>query len=156
MIQRKQSLFLLGAIAALIALFFFPLARFIGDIDSLELYIYKLESLVPDQIPEFPAILILVLAFMAVLMLLIAIVSIFMFKNRKMQMFLVKTGIIINLVLIAGFFFYYVNELEIATGALVTYEVGTYLMLVPFVFFILAYRGIVSDEKLIRSADRLR
>jgi hypothetical protein len=156
MIQRKQSLFLLGAIAALVALFFFPLAKFIGDLDSLELYIYKLISLVPDQIPSFPPILILILAFLAVLMLLIAVVSIFMYKNRKMQMFLVKTGIIINMVLIAAFFFYYVNELEEATGALVTYESGTYLMLVPFVFFILAYRGIVSDEKLIRSADRLR
>jgi hypothetical protein len=156
MIQRKQSLFLLGAVAALLALFFFPLAKFIGDIDSLELYTYKLESLVPDQFPSFPSILILVLAFLVVLMLLIALVSIFMYKNRKMQMFLVKTGIIINLVLIAGFFFYYVSELEIATGALVTYEVGTYLLLLPFVFFILAYRGIVSDEKLIRSADRLR
>jgi hypothetical protein len=156
MIQRKQSLFLLGAFAALVALFFFPLAKFIGDIDSLELYIYKLVSLVPDQNPEFPAILILVLVFMAVLMLLITMVSIFMYKNRKMQIFLVKSGIIINLFLIAGFFFYFVNELEKVTGALVTYEAGTYLLLVPFVFFVLAYRGIQSDEKLIRSADRLR
>ena len=156
MIQRKQSLFLLGAFAATIALFFFPLAKFIGDIDSLELYIYQLKSLVPDQIPDFPAILILVMAFFAVLILLIALVSIFMFKNRKMQIFLVKMGIIINMSLIAAFFFYYVKQLEAVTGSLVNYEVGTYLLLMPFIFFILAYRGIMSDEKLIRSADRLR
>ncbi|HEY9115659.1 MAG TPA: DUF4293 domain-containing protein [Bacteroidales bacterium] len=156
MIQRKQSLFLLGAVVSLVALFFFPLARFIGDIDSLELYVYKLDSLVPDNVPAFPSILILILAFFVVLMLLIALVSIFMYKNRKMQMFLVKSGIVINLALIASFFFYYVNELEMAAGALASYEVGTYLLLIPFAFFILALRGIVSDEKLIRSADRLR
>jgi len=156
MIQRKQTLFLLGAVAALIALFFFPLATFIGDIDSLQLYIYKIESLVPDQTPSFPEILVLVQAFLVVLMLLLSVVSIFMFKNRKLQIFLVKSGIIINLAFIAAFFFYYVNELEMATGGLVEYEVGTYLLLLPFVFFILALRGIVSDVKLIRSADRLR
>jgi len=156
MIQRKQTIFLLLAAISLATLFFFPLAKFIGDLDSLELYIFKLESLVPDHIPSFPAILVLIMAFMAVLMLLIAVVSIFMYKNRKMQMFLVKSGIIVNIILIAAFFFYYVNELEIATGALASYEVGTYILLAPFVFFTLAYRGIVSDEKLIRSADRLR
>lgn len=157
MIQRKQSLFLLGAVAALVALFFFPLAKFIGDVDSLLLYIYKLESLIPDQIPTFPAILVLLLAFMVLLILLISIVSIFMYKNRKLQIFFVKTGIAINLIFIAAFFFYYVNELENYTGSgTVIYEVGTYLLLLPFVFLILALRGIVSDEKLIRSADRLR
>ena len=156
MIQRKQTIFLLLAALSLGALFFFPLAQFIGDIDSMVLYVYKLISLVPGQIPSFPAILVLLLAFLVVLMLLISLVSIFLFKNRKLQMFLVKAGVIINLVLIAGFFFYYVNELEKATGALVSYEAGTYLLLLPFVFFILAYRGILSDEKLIRSADRLR
>jgi len=157
MIQRKQTLFLLFAALSLIALFLFPLASFIGDTDSLVLYIYQLQSLVPDQIPAFPSILVLVLAFMVFLMLLISVVSIFMYKNRKMQIFLVKTGIIISLLLIAAFFFYYVNELETITGApAANYEVGTYLLLIPFVFFILALRGIVSDEKLIRSADRLR
>lgn len=156
MIQRKQTIFLLLAAISLSTLFFFPLAKFIGDLDSLELYIYKVQSLVPDHVPSFPAILPLIMAFMAVLMFLIAVASIFMYKNRKMQMFLVKSGIIVNIVLIAAFFFYYVKELEMATGALVSYEVGTYILLAPFVFFTLAYRGIVSDEKLIRSADRLR
>jgi hypothetical protein len=58
--------------------------------------------------------------------------------------------------MIAGFFFYYVNALEASTGALAIYEVGTYLLLAPFVFFVLAYRGIISDEKLIRSSESLR
>jgi hypothetical protein len=156
MIQRKQTLFLVLAAIALSALFFFPLAKFIGDIDSLQLYIYKLDSLVPDHTPSFPAILVLIMAFMAVLMLLLSVVSIFMYKNRKMQMFLVRIGIIVNIVLIAAFFFYFVHELEMATGALVSYEVGTYILLAPLVLFTLAYRGIVSDEKLIRSVDRLR
>lgn len=156
MIQRKQSLFLLGALAAAVALFFFPLAKFYGDLQILELYIYKLTSLVPDQSPEFPAILIFLMAFLNVLILLIALVSIFMYKNRKMQLFLVKAGFLFNLVLIASFFFYYVNKLEEITGVLAAYEVGSWILPLPFIFFILAHRGIMSDEKLVRSADRLR
>jgi hypothetical protein len=156
MIQRKQSLFLAISAVSLIALFFFPLATFIGSADSLVLFIYKLESLVPDHSPVFPSILVLLLAVFTAIMLLISIISIFMYKNRSLQVFLVKIGIILNLFIIAGFFFYYVNELETATGAIVRYDAGTYLLLAAFVFFVLAYRGILSDEKLIRSADRLR
>ena len=156
MIQRKQSLFLAISAISLLTLFFFPLATFIGNADSLVLYIYKLESLVPDHSPAFPQILILLLAVFTAIMFLISIISIFIYKNRSLQVFLVKIGIILNLLIIAAFFFYYVNTLEEATGAIVRYDVGTYLLLAAFVFFVLAYRGILSDEKLIRSADRLR
>jgi hypothetical protein len=58
--------------------------------------------------------------------------------------------------MIGSFFFYYVNVLEKASGGVTQYEIGSYMPLVAFVFYILSYRGIMSDEKLIRSADRLR
>jgi hypothetical protein len=156
MIQRKQSVFLFLAAVSLSVLFFLPLAKFIGDSDSLVLYVYGLESLVPDHSPDFPQLLIYLLAFIVVAMILLAIAIIFLYENRKRQLSLLKIAIILNLVLIASFFFYFVNELENVAGGLVSYEAGTYFPLVSLVFFILANRAIIADEKLIRSSDRLR
>jgi len=55
-------------------------------------------------------------------------------------------------------FFYYVPELEAITETNADYisEPGIYLSIVSVIFLILANRFIRKDEKLIRSADRLR
>jgi hypothetical protein len=73
-----------------------------------------------------------------------------------MQIRLVRGGIIMILAMIAVFFFYSAPLLEEASGAMAEYEIGSYAPLIAFVFLILANRGILADEKLIRSADRLR
>ncbi len=68
------------------------------------------------------------------------------------------------------YFFYYLDILEEQSGSLASYEYGVEIpgigMQIPTVIFIIplvsaallfmASRGIISDEKLIRSADRLR
>jgi peptidoglycan/LPS O-acetylase OafA/YrhL len=82
--------------------------------------------------------------------------AIFIYKNRRMQMKLVRGSVVLILIMIGIFFFYAVPLLEDASGTLAVYEIGSYMPLIAFVFLILAYRGILSDEKLIRSADRLR
>jgi hypothetical protein len=156
MIQRKQTIFLLLSAIALAFLHYFPLASFIGDRDSLVLYIFKVESLVPGQIPALPDYFIFPILAVNSLIILLTILTIFLFKNRRMQLNLLRFSLILLLIMIASFFFYYVNLLEKASGGLAHYEIGSYMPLVAFVFYILAYRGIMSDEKLIRSADRLR
>jgi predicted cation transporter len=156
MIQRKQTVFLLLAAIALGLLFYFPLATFIGDKDSLVLYVYKLVSLVPDNAPDVPAYFLMPLLSLNVLMILLSVVIIFMFKNRMRQLNFVRINLILLMIMIAVFFFYDVSVLEEASGGVVEYEVGSYFPLIAFIFFILAYKGIMSDERLIRSADRLR
>jgi hypothetical protein len=55
MIQRIQSVYLLLAVLSLGAMFFFPLASFIGgDKDQLIYFVYELISKVPDSIPSVP------------------------------------------------------------------------------------------------------
>jgi hypothetical protein len=156
MIQRKQSIFLLLAAIALSLLHYFPLASFIGDNDSLVLYIYKVISLVPDHVPVLPEYFIFPLLVVNALIILLTIVAIFLYKNRMRQLNILRVTLIMLMIMIGGFFFYYVDVLEKASGGLTEYEIGAYMPLVAFVFYILAYRGIMSDEKLIRSADRLR
>lgn len=156
MIQRKQSVFLLLAAIALGLLHYFPLASFIGDKDSLVMYIFKVVSLVPDQLPDLPAYFILPLLAVNSMIILLTILIIFLFKNRRMQLNLLRFSLILLLIMIGSFFFYFVSILEKTSGGLTHYEIGSYMPLVAFIFYILAYRGIMSDEKLVRSADRLR
>ncbi|MCF6170319.1 MAG: DUF4293 domain-containing protein [Bacteroidales bacterium] len=157
MIQRIQSVYLLLAAIALAAMFFFPLAIFIGgDKDQLVLYIYQLLSKVPGSNPDVPSYFIYPNLVLAALSLFITFTSVFMFKNRMRQLKMVRLVIILILVLIATFFFYYVVELEKASGIEAQYDIGAYLPLIAFAFLLLAYRGIMNDEKLIRSSERLR
>ena len=157
MIQRIQSIYLLLASAAMAAAYFFPLADAIGINDSLVLHIYKIESLVPDNVPDLPAYFIWPLLVLSSLVLLFSFAIIFVYKNRMRQLMLIRFSVIMLVVLIALFFFYYSPEMERVSGGITMYGVpGAYLPIVTLVFLILASRSIMSDEKLVRSADRLR
>jgi len=156
MIQRKQSVFLLLAAVMLGLLYYFPLASFIGDKDSLMFYVYLVASRVPDQVPDLPVYFVLPALTLNTLIVLLTIVSIFLFRKRMLQLNLVRINLMLLLLMIAGFFFYYVPKLEDLSGGIAEYETGIYFPLIAFIFYIMAYRGIMSDERLVRSADRLR
>lgn len=157
MLQRIQTLYLLLAAVAMGLTAYFPLADAIGSDDSLVLYTYQLVSLVPDSTPDLPAYFIWPLAAIALLVFLIAVITIFMYKKRMRQIAIIRGAVILLIIMIALFFFYYSPELERVAGGIVGYKVpGAYLPVATFIFLILAYRGIISDEKLVRSADRLR
>lgn len=156
MIQRKQTLFLFFAAVALASIFFFPLAQIIGELDSLVLYIYKIVSLVPDNTVDVPPYFNLMILTLIVFPLILALVTIFLYKNRRLQMNMVKMAILLILAAIGIFFFYYIPTLENIADGRAEYQIASYSPLLAFIFFLLAYRGILNDEKLIRSADRLR
>lgn len=157
MIQRIQTVYLLLAALAIGATAYFPLADAIGIDDSLILYTYQVISLVPASVPDFPNYFMWPMMGIVGLVLLFSIITIFMFKKRMQQLNILRLVVILMLILIALFFFYYTPEMERVSGGVIGYQVpGAYLPIVAFVFFILAYRGIISDERLIRSSERLR
>jgi len=156
MIQRKQSVFLFLAVILLAGLAFLPMASFLGDRGALVLYVYQLVNMVPDTSLPFGSLFLLPLLALVVISAFVSFVSIFMFKNRKRQMMMVRLVIFLLIVEVGLFFLYYVNVLEEATGALIHAELGIYLIPGALLFLFLALRGIIADEKLIRSADRLR
>lgn len=170
MIQRKQSIFLFLAAALLSLTYFAPLSTFIGESDSLVLFIYKVASLVPGSSSPTSPYFVLPLLTLVTLIVMLSILSIFLYKNRKIQLLLVRFMLLLLLVYIGVYFFYYVDVLEDISGSIATYEyavsipetgiqIPTVIFLIPVVsaiLLLLASRGIISDEKLIRSTDRLR
>jgi len=170
MIQRKQSIFLFFAGSLIALTYFVPLSSFIGETNSLVLYIYKVVSLVPgSEVPTSPYF-VLPLLTLVTLIVMMSFLTIFLYKNRKLQLILVRFMLLLLLVYIGVYFFYYVDVLEIQSGGIATYEyavsipkteiqIPTVIFLIPVVsamLLFMASRGIISDEKLIRSTDRLR
>jgi FlaA1/EpsC-like NDP-sugar epimerase len=86
----------------------------------------------------------------------ISFFTIFLFKNRKTQ----KRLILLNILLTIGLFvaqYYLIEIFKKETGVVQgDWQIIAILPLFILVFHVFAYRGIVADEKLLSSADRMR
>lgn len=80
----------------------------------------------------------------------LGLATIFLFRNRKLQLKLIYLGIFISVVLLA---LYFLEIGDFYTGNLALWAIFYFAILISF---ILAARGVRSDEKLVRSMDRLR
>tara|TARA_R110002072_G_scaffold137355_3_gene280165 strand:- start:120 stop:590 length:471 start_codon:yes stop_codon:yes gene_type:complete len=88
--------------------------------------------------------------------LLLTIFAIMQFKKRKLQIKVAQGALLLQLAAIAAIF-YYVNEMsKIAEFVPVSYSPILIILLINVVVYFLAIRGIKKDDKLVRSADRLR
>lgn len=81
---------------------------------------------------------------------LIAFISLFLYKNRPMQLRLCIVGILLELTLL---FLYYKKASTFTSHSI---NIAALLHLAIIIGFILAAKGINSDEKLIKDSDRLR
>ena len=157
MIQRVQTIYLLLAAISLGAMFFFPLASFIGgDKDQLIYFVYELVSKVPGSPPSVPFYFIYPILVLAIMVILLSLFAIVQFKNRGAQLKMIRASMFLIMVMVGVFFFYCSPLLEKASGTLTEYEIGSYMPLIALLFLTLANRGVMSDIKLLRSADRLR
>lgn len=86
----------------------------------------------------------------------ISFFTIFLFKNRKAQ----KRLILLNIILTIGLFVaqYYLIEVFKKENGIIQgdWQMIAILPLFILVFHVFAFRGIVADEKLLSSADRMR
>jgi len=157
MIQRIQSVYLLLASLVLSVTFFFPIAEFIGEKDSLILYVFKVVSLVPDSANVYDLMFIMPLLGIVSGTILFSFITIFMFKNRHGQLKIIRFMMLLIAIMIGLTFLYYYDILESASGAIPNFvQIGAFAPLISLIFLFLAYKGVLKDEKLIRSADRLR
>lgn len=138
MIQRQQTLWLLlSAVTALLS-FMFPFVT--GKLTVNE-------ATTERSINAGSEFIILILTGIA---LVIATATIFLYKNRKQQMMLCLAGAAVSI----GVIILYIMEVKkLSTGTLALSSVLPFLMLIGF---ILAWRNIKKDEKLIKSLDKLR
>jgi len=113
-----------------------------------------IEESIGGQIVQTEPFLALTIA--TVVLGLIPFITIFLFKNRSLQIKLCYLSIIS----ILGFSFWLVQTAKQALGAITlqseNYGLGVILPSLSVFFMILALRGIKKDEKIIKSADRLR
>ena len=131
MIQRVQSLYLL------LAVFLITLATF-------NLSFYDLNDQVYTAKDD------LKMLFLLVSVNILCLIALFAFKNRKLQMKLIKFAIVSELIVI-------IRSLMLW----ILFQAQIYLMFIIFMFFIfifliMAYRGVRKDEDLVRSVDRIR
>lgn len=138
MLQRLQSLWLLFAAAFDAVTFRFPF--YSGDWTKD----------VGPAVIDLNAKTTIWLTVLTVVAGLLAFITIFLYNNRRLQLRLCYAGIFLTLVLLTMYFLEMDNFI---TGNVALWAVFYFSILACF---ILAARGILKDEKLIKSLDRLR
>ncbi|MFI5450759.1 DUF4293 domain-containing protein [Pedobacter sp. UC225_61] len=152
MIQRIQSIWLLLAAVTICCLLFIPMV--IANTGGAEYYIIAsgLYQKTGDHTTQVESFLPLFISTIAVAIM--CFVNIFNFKKRTIQ----KRICIASAVLVIGLSFWCSQYAKKIPEGLETanYSAGMFLPVIAIFFIILAIRGINNDEKLLRSADRLR
>lgn len=156
MIQRIQSLYLLIVSTMMLLMFFFPIAGYYGDFEILKFSLLSIENMMPNSTLAFSPYTSYPLLLFVIGIIIMSIAIITLYKHRLRQLKLIKVVILLNIILIMGIFIIYSRWLQSVSGGSETFETAAFFPLVSLVFLILAYRGVRKDEKLIRSADRLR
>lgn len=156
MIQRIQTVYLFLATLALLALYLFPLIHTVninGTISNVSIQgVYQ--ELAEGRLysVEFIAIKILTAP-----VALLPLAIIFFYKNRKQQVALCYSTILV----IIGFSFWIAQTVKgvVPGGLQIEFSsmgIGMFLSSIAIILVILALKAIQRDEKLVRSADRLR
>lgn len=155
MIQRIQTVWLLLASLAIFLLFLFPYIHFTDPAGvSKEIMVTGLlKHTGTEEVLEQSFTL---LTIGTVLVALVPLILIFLFKDRKRQL----TFCYVAIVVILGYSFWLVQSAKSVIGDLElqmnNYGLGVLLPSVAILFIVLATKGIRKDDRLIKSADRLR
>ena len=155
MLQRIQSIYFLFASLALFALFLFSLAHNVyingKTVSIMVTGIFEIINGHPSHTQFFVALTVAT-AVIALLPLIIA----FLYKNRKQQIALGYAAILI----VIGYSFWMSQSVKNIMGSIQldthNWGIGLFLTSISIVFLLLAIKAIKNDEKLIKSADRLR
>ncbi len=154
--QRIQTLYLALVVITSIAMFFVPLVSFISDLLYLKLYVYEFRNLTPDSAVHFSFTTVLPLVLINTLVILLSLFTIFNYKNRILQVRLVRFNLLLSILLIVGIFVLYPNIVANTAEAVSEWDTGAYVPIINLLFLFMANRSILKDEKLVRSMDRLR
>lgn len=152
MIQRIQSIWLLLASLTLVMLLVLPIIT--KTYEGKELWMLATGLYQKADKGTLKVTSYLPLAAATVLIALAALFNIFLFRNRQLQKQICNVVIILTVMLSV----WMVVVAQQIPGGLNNYQlnVGAFMPLLSILFCFLATRGIQNDERLIRSADRLR
>ncbi len=162
MIQRIQSIFLFLVVVLGMVIFLFPIATFYSDVSFFKFFLCSVRDYAPDPFNEMSVtreqanwLYPLTLSILQLIVVLLAMITIFKFKNRTLQIRLNYINIFLTVLLVGGIF-YFSTTLEELYYTQAQYGPGGIFPLISIILLFLANHHIKKDEKLIRSADRLR
>ncbi|MBL0103568.1 MAG: DUF4293 domain-containing protein [Bacteroidetes bacterium] len=149
MLQRIQTLFLLGAVILSGLLFIVPISELLstGPADATT----GLPTIINTFILKTNSILVILNSAVAAL----AFFAIFLYKRRNVQIRIANLAMLLNLILL-GLIFFATDSMSSIDNAKTHFLYGIYLPVIATIFFYAAIRFIKRDEELVRSADRLR
>jgi len=152
--QRIQTIFLFLA-AVVLGLLFIPAMPFFTVTGTQELVQQSEVAMLGDGVLNIQDHIIFQI--LVVLGMVTSIAAIFMFKKRSTQLTLSKLTLVMSILILVlcGVFFYLDYQL-IKADSLVSGEFGLLSPVLGIIFSALALRGINSDDKLVKSSDRLR
>lgn len=150
MIQRIQSIWLFLATLTLALMIFLPLVT--REVNHIQATIHTSGLFIGNPPLKSEGFLPLLITNVAVAVM--CLMNIFNFKRRSLQ----KRIIIFTIAAIGGFAFWCSIYAKKIPGGLdgASFGVGAYLPALAILFCVLAIFGINKDERLIRSAERLR
>lgn len=155
MLQRIQSIYLLLASLVLFALFLFPLAHNVyvnnKPVNITVSGIYQDVNGQNIYSEHFTAI-----TAVTVIVALIPLIIIFLFNNRKQQIALCYSMILV----LFGYSYWVAQAVKKAAGEIVidthNFGIGLFMSSLSIICILAALKAIQRDEKLVKSADRLR
>lgn len=152
MLQRPQTLYLLGVFILSLILITGPLARF--SLDGVE-FLLRHSGLASVE-GEKLSLATWPLSVIFILVATLSFINIFLYRQRVVQMRICIYLILVGLGMI-GMIFYYIwvskNQLE---GASVLHQWRVVLPLIIAIMLYLAFRRIRRDELLVKAYDRIR
>lgn len=131
--------------------YMFPIAIFTTDTFSFEFFNCHLTH--PENLE--PPITLLPLAILPFFSILISFITIFFFKKRKIQMRLAKINLLLIVTIIVVTILYFIRLSQLLEGD-IQYGFSGIFPVLTFIITILAFSAINKDEKLVKSADRIR
>ncbi|WP_298454090.1 DUF4293 domain-containing protein [uncultured Prevotella sp.] len=152
MIQRKQTLFLLAAVILSIVCLCLPLGTFVAD-GSLNQSstMFNLWITMSDGSHDYS-----VWVLFAILLITcpIALIAIFMYHNRIVQ----SRFCLFNILLIIGWYAVYAVFTLNLKETVGEYNISfsSILPMISLILYFMARKAIISDEALVRAADRIR
>lgn len=148
MIQRKQTLFLLAAVVLIVTCMCMQGATLFSDsgIDFARVYnLWLTDGQGHHSFQSIPLFVCLLLGA------LLSLVDIFLYTRRKWQ----ATLCLVGMFLLVGWYVL-LAVLPQAVGGIIQLEWPAVLPAISIVMLFLARKGILADEKLVRSLDRIR
>lgn len=175
MIQRKQTIYLLIALGLMISMLFFPLVETTitpqastitqadGTITKTTVFAANtirmdIWGLFYDGVKTVSFTYYMVLIFLSITSIL---VTIFVYKRRLLQIKLCYAIwiFLLGLLIFSVIYFYRLNEIltNVDTSIYASnYSITSLFPLISILLIWLAYKGIVKDEALVKSLDRIR